>query len=167
MGGSGSGGCRVGSGRKPKAQAVRALHGTKRRLRAAEASARGAVALPADLSDGARGVWGNLAPHAREARTLTVATAAAFADLCEAIVSKRAMAAQIARDGLTYLKVTVDGAGQEQAEIKAHPLIAQHRGMMQRVETGLLRFGLSPNGKPLESALPVEVDPFAEFDTIQ
>jgi hypothetical protein len=122
-----------------------------------------AVPMPADLPADQRQVWLELAPHAREARTLTHGTAQAFRDLCEAIVLKRSMLARLEADGLTYLKVTIDGSGQEHTEVKAHPLLAQHRGMMQRVEAGMTRFRLSPIGKEMATSEP-EADPFAEFD---
>lgn len=57
------------------------------------------------------------------------------------------MAAQILADGMTYIAVTVDGAGQERESRKAHPLIGPHRGMMQRVEAGMVAFRLGPIGK--------------------
>lgn len=134
-----------------------------RERRRTPAAAVTLIAAPADLPEAQREVWNELAPHACAAKTLTEGTVAAFRDLIEAIVIKREMLAQIRRDGLTYLKVTIDGSGQEHTEVKAHPLIGQHRGMMQRVEQGMLRFRLSPMGKELEQPEPPE-DPFAEFD---
>ena len=79
------------------------------------------------------------------------------------MVIKRAMWAQIDHEGLTYFKVTVDGAGTEHRELRAHPLLAQHRGMMQRVEVGLARFRLAPAGKELAPAAPA-IDEWSDFD---
>lgn len=82
-------------------------------------------------------------------RTLNEDTKDAFRDLCELIVWRRRLLAQIERDGLTYTKVSVDGAGVEHTELKKHPLLGEYRGLMQRVEAGRLRFRLAPNGKAL------------------
>jgi hypothetical protein len=120
--------------------------------------------MPSDLPAEQAAVWGELAPLALTQRTLLAATVQAFRDLCEAIVLKRSMLERIEADGLTYLKVTVDGAGTEHSELKAHPLISQHRGMMQRVEAGLARFRLAPIGKEILPAAEPS-DPFDEFDS--
>lgn len=119
--------------------------------------------MPEDLPEGQRVVWLELAGHATEQGTLVPATVSAFRHLCAAIVARDQMAEQIQADGLTYVKITVDGSGQEHSELKAHPLISQHRGMMQRVEAGLVRFRLSPIGKDMAPPAEPE-DPFQEFD---
>lgn len=158
------GGSRPGSGRKPKEDSRRVLEGGRDRRK--PGSAPGKVELipaPTDLPAEQAAVWNDLAPHACAQRTLTAQTVQAFRDLCEAIVVKRAMLGRIQADGLTYQKVTVDGTGTEHVELKSHPLISQHRGMMQRVEAGMVRFRLAPVGK--EIALPKKpADPFEEFD---
>ncbi len=69
-------------------------------------------------------IWAELAPHAFTARTLTRSTQAAFEMLCRNIVLERAFA------------TSALGAGG-----------ADHRGMIQRVNTGLKDFGLAPLGK--------------------
>lgn len=142
MGGRGSGGARVGSGQKPRDPVT--VPGKPPEVPVE------LLPPPADLTPDQAGVWNELAPHACSARTLVRATVASFSDLCEAIVLKRKLMKQIEEDGYTFQKVTVDGSGQEHSETKAHPLLAQHRGMMQRVEAGLLRFKLAPMGKPIE-----------------
>lgn len=165
MGGKGSGGARVGAGRKSKTQAQKWLGGNagKRGSRAKpKPAAIALIAAPPNLSADQVAAWNELAPHACAERTLVAGTVAAFRDLCEAIVVKRELLEQIQKDGYTYLKVTIDGAGQEHQEVKAHPLLAQHRGMMQRVEAGMLRFRLSPIGKEL---LPPE-KPKDEWDDL-
>lgn len=169
MGGKGSGGARIGAGRKSNEEAARWLGGNagKRGKRAKRPESAGRtpelIPVPSGMPEEQATVWNALAPHACGERTLVPATVQAFRDLCEAIVLKRRMLAQIERDGFTYLRVTIDGAGQEHTEARAHPLITQHRGLMQRVEAGMLRFRLSPMGKALE---PVEApkDEWAEFD---
>lgn len=144
------GGARPGSGRKPKDKAQAALHGSRRtsvvRFPSAPQSpltsaqvAPSAVECPSELADDARAVWTSLAPHALAAGTLTEGTAAAFALLCRQVVLEKALAA--GRD-----------AG-----------LASHRGMMQRVEAGYVRFALAPMGKPVARQAEAAADPFAEF----
>src|SRR5712671_5989268 len=130
-----SGGLRVNAGRPRKDKTLGWLGGHSGKRGKAPAKPTAVPVLPVvpmpELPAEQQAVWSELAPHAREARTLIPSTAGAFRDLCEAIVLKRALLARIEQDGLTYLKVSVDGAGVEHTEIKAHPLLAQHRGMMQ------------------------------------
>jgi len=175
MGGRGSGGARMGAGAKSKGARILALQGGRIRSEGAKISQEAErtplpeVSQPESLSEAEKAVWVELAPHALEARTLTPGTVAAFRDLCEAIVLKRMMLAEILTDGLTTTKVTLQmdekGGGLQSVEKKAHTLLAQHRGMMQRVEAGLQRFRLAPMGK--EIVVPVkDVDPFAEFEAV-
>lgn len=56
--------------------------------------------------------------------------------------------------GLTFIQVTVDGAGQEQQTLKAHPLMAPYRQLTKSVEALLARFCLAPFGKPVAGAGP-------------
>ena len=165
------GGARVGSGRKPKGASILSLHGGRVRNAANVPSTVPnqpfePVNTPQDLPDVQQAVWNELAPHALEARTLTAGTAAAFRDLCEAIVLKRMMLAEILADGLTGTKVTVQmdesGGGLQSVEKKAHTLLSQYRGMMQRVEAGFTRFRLAPMGKEIVVEQKA-VDPFEEF----
>jgi hypothetical protein len=142
------GGSRPGTGRKPKDAAAASLHGSRQRAlvrfptpqAAVSPAIRTAVDPPTDLPSKARRVWEALAPFAHEKLTLYPETAAAFAMLCRAVVTERKLA-----------KGKTEGG-------------SAHRGMMQRVEAGYLRFGLAPNGKPILKPAPVAADPFAEFD---
>ena len=109
---------------------------------------------PKDMTDVQKDFWKQLAPLAAIQRTLTTETAHAFRDLCEAIVLKRLMLEQINIDGLTM--------SDEDGVVKAHPLITHHRGLMQRVEAGLMRFRLSPVGKEMA---PVDT-PKDEWDDL-
>ncbi len=172
MGGKGSGGARVGAGRKSKTDAERWLSGNAGKrgipVRQAPEGAGKAVELipvPPDLPADQAEVWNALAPHACGERTLLPATVQAFRDLCEAIVMKRRLLAEMERDGFTYLRVTIDGSGQEHTEVKAHPLMSQHRGLMVRVESGMTRFRLAPTGKALVSP-EAPKDEWAEFDQV-
>ena len=145
------GGRRPGAGRKLKDRGLAALHGSRQRTvvrfpAPAVAVSAGVpaapVACPEPLDEEAAAVWERLAPHALAAQTLTDGTAQAFALLCRQVVLERKLAA-------------CADAGH-----------ASHRGMMQRVEAGYVRFALAPMGKPIMSAKPVEADPFAEFERI-
>lgn len=84
-------------------------------------------------------MWAREAPFALAALTLTTGTADAFELHCRNVV----LEAKLARS---------KGAGG-----------ASHRGMIAAVTAGRLRFGTSPNGKPLAVQKPA-ADPFAEFD---
>jgi hypothetical protein len=134
MGGRGSGGRRVGAGRRPKPPGVHLVDGTESRSNVlAHPSAAAATVErfdpPANLDDpAARGVWDELAPHAFEAGTLTPATSAAFAMLCRAVVRERALSKTKACGG------------------------TNHRGLMQRVATSMKDFAIAPLGKPLGHA---------------
>jgi hypothetical protein len=143
MGGKGSGGARIGAGRKPKALAAHLLHGTA----TARARTTGSpppvepFPPPVGLPDDVRAAWLDLAPHAFTARTLTPATAYAFTLLCRNIVLERALAtAAVTRGG------------------------PDHRALIQRLDIELARFCLAPIGKALWDPVPATEDPFAEFD---
>jgi hypothetical protein len=135
MGGKGSGGRRVGSGKKRKSDLEHAIAGTT--------SARGVLLThpsstaiapieafdpPATLRGKALRVWLELAPLAFEARTLTRSTEVSFVMLCRNVALERKMAA-------------TRGAGG-----------ANHRGMIQRVDAEMAKFCLSPFGKPMYDA---------------
>lgn len=133
------GGRRPGAGRKPKSEAERALDGNanhKGRVLTHPAASTYVVppALPAldesdcpnDLSFDERKVWLELAPHAIANGTLTDATALSFRLLCRNVVLERAFANSVNDKGS-----------------------ANHRGILQRVDAELLRFNLSPCGKPM------------------
>lgn len=124
VGGSGSGGRRVGSGQKGK-RAVIVRHPS------APAAARDTFDPPTTLRGRARGVWDELAPSAFELRTLTRATEVSFVILCRNVALERQMASK------KY------GKGN-----------ANHRGILQRVDAELAHFCLAPFGKPLSEAKP-------------
>lgn len=149
-----AGGARVGAGRKPTKPRV---------VRVAESGARvfsGAIVQggrepegdvsaipPADLPAEQRDFWHRYAALAIEKRTLTSHTGASFRLLCELDAEKREVKATIDRDGRTFIKVTVDGAGVEHQELKAHPLTSAYGRTCKAVETLMARFGLAPFGK--------------------
>ncbi len=100
-------------------------------------------------------VWSDLATHAVQLGTLTTETAAAFADLVELRVRRTVMLKAIEKDGYTI--ATEFG-------LKAHPLLPQYRGVVQRIEAGMARFSLAPMGKSLGPTGDKPADPFAAFD---
>jgi phage terminase small subunit len=182
VGGVGSGGARVGSGRKKKTDTERRLGGNAgrrapRRPRASDASgvdvppsppkappALELIPAPAFLTDEQRAVWNVEAPHAVEQRTLTPATVAEFADFCKAVVIERKLLETIEKQGWTIHTSKVDATGNEISELKKHPLVSDHRQWLQRVEQKRIRFRLSPMGKELVPDQETPADPFSEFD---
>jgi len=154
------GGLRAGAGRKPVDAGVLAVRGGESRLPAKQAK-QAAVALPElsapdDLPAVQKAVWRTLAPLAARARTLTPETVPAFRDLCEAIMVKRALWAQIEADGLMQTRPR-----------KAHPLLSRYQIQVGRVETKQARFLLEATGRPAP-AVEKEADPFDEFEgTVQ
>lgn len=160
MGGQGSGGARVGAGRKRKALKDKVLHGTATRAERAQAAQEPApiipVPAPRNLPARERAVWDQLAPHALAEKTLTAETADAFRELCEAIVLRRRIAETIEVDGLTI---------ETPLGLKAHPLMTHLRGLMQRVNAVRLQFRLAPFGKAFTAAPDASQDDgFEDFD---
>jgi hypothetical protein len=107
------------------------------------------VPMPEGMAIEEQLVWAQLAPLALAERTLIPATADRFRLLCESRALLQRMHQTLMKEGLTYVAVTVDGAGQERQLLKAHPLVSQHKSMLQRVEAGMKDFKLAPTGKPL------------------
>jgi len=135
-----SGGRRPGAGKKPKTKADRELDGnaghrprsvaplTSLAWRASAPPPAAPVVdefdAPDDLTAEERSAWLELAPHAFKNRTLTRATALSFRILCRNVWLERVLSSK-------------------------EPGSAAHRGMLQRVDAELLRFNLSPCGKPM------------------
>jgi phage terminase small subunit len=172
MGGIGSGGPRVGSGPRPMSARERRLGGNagRRRLsavaapRPVEAVAAPRVAMPAGLPDAAAAVWTRLAPHAREAQTLTPYTADALADLCAAVAARDQIRAQIARDGWVTTTTRRLPDGEVRTEQRKHALATDLVAWERIVMAGLARFRLAPVGKELLPPSAPPDDPFAVFD---
>lgn len=139
------GGSRVGSGRKPKAGTVQPFTPV---VHQGGLDVSGLAVPPSDLPEGQDGFWRSYAGLAVEQGTLTAHTVAAFRLLCELDAEKRETKATIDRDGRTYIKVVVDGAGNEHQELKAHPLKSDYAKLAKSVETLMARFKLAPFGKP-------------------
>lgn len=128
----GWGGRRVGAGRKPRTlRVVAPYEPAAPKPPTTNPDAGGGVPVvadfnaPDDLSPSERGVWLKLAPHALSRQTLTKATALGFEMLCRNIVLERILAMDMdARGG------------------------PNHRGLIASIDRELLRFDLSPNGRP-------------------
>jgi hypothetical protein len=149
MGGAGSGGARSGSGPKPRSARVVSLRGGRAGL-PDDASLPEQVVRPAALSAKEAAQWDGLASHAIEHGTLVPSTVAAFVLLCKLSVMADEMYSTLLEDGFTYIKVTVDGAGKQHDELKAHPLVSQHRNTIQRIESLMVKFKVAPMGKPVD-----------------
>lgn len=140
------GGARVGSGRKPKYPRAVATTDVEPQIGSADV----AVPLipPTDLSVAQRDFWQRYAARAIEKRTLTIHTVEAFRELCEVAAEKQKVLQTIEEDGRTFIKVTVDGSGQEHQELKAHPLKGDYARLAKLVQNMMEKFMLAPFGKP-------------------
>lgn len=156
MGGVGSGGFRVGAGRKKKNQTQHWLGGDagkrglgKRGKKAPPPPDTTVIAPPWTLDEKTRNVWESLAPHACTARTLTPATTRDFRDLCELVVD------------LDGVRVAMRQAGWTDDGLR---LATTYRGLVQRVEAKMRAFRLAPIGREMATEAPKPTDPFAEFE---
>jgi len=139
------GGKRPGAGRPIK-------FGVVPRDPAADASVmKGLVVLepPADIEADDASVWRDLAPIATALGTLSASTVPGFRHLCQVTARSTAIAARIDAEGWTFLKVTIDGSGQEHTEPRKHPLWSVLQNLYLRREYGLRSFKLLPDGKPV------------------
>lgn len=102
---------------------------------------------PSDLPEDQQDFWRRNAPRAIAQGTLTGRTVEAFRLLCEMDLERRETKKTIDRDGRTFIKVTVDGSGQEHQELKAHPLKGDYARLCKSVENLMARFKLAPFGK--------------------
>ena len=162
-----SGGKRVGAGRKPRsslrAVATRRVPSEEKPKVADDALRR----VPAGLADDQAAIWETYAGPAIEAGTLTSRMVGAFAFMVKLIAQEQAILVQIEADGWTFTKVTIDGAGQEQRELKAHPLCPHYRGIVQRVDAQMKSFAVAPFGKPVDPTQSAQapVNPWARVVT--
>ena len=138
------GGARIGAGRKPGPKL-----GSDLARVIAHPSAGPAVMpapievvdLPVDLSTAARAVWVRQAPHATAQRTLTPASAVAFARYCEVVVLERQARKSPAKRGGS-----------------------NHLGLIKQLNAYELQFMLMPAGKPMTQPVVAAVaDPDEAF----
>lgn len=140
------GGARLGAGRKAKQ--IQAFTPTVH-TGGKEGVTHGVSAIPPeDLPVEQRAFWHRYAPAAIQKGTLTPQTETAFRLLCETESEKNATRQTIDGDGRTFLKITVDGAGVEHQELKAHPLTSSYHRLIKATEALMARFGMAPFGKP-------------------
>lgn len=130
------GGSRIGSGQKPQGP-LAAIDGGKDPL----------ATPPSDLPEAQHAFWIENAPKAIEKGTLTTHTITAFRLLCEVDEERRASLDTIRDQGRTYIKHSVDGAGVEREELKAHPLTGAYGRLAKSQEATMRAFGLAPFGK--------------------
>ena len=134
------GGKRAGAGRKPKSERDRFLDGNAGHRPKVVAHPSSVPTDPApapidefdapnDLTTDERNVWLQLAPHAFAARTLTKGTELAFKMLCRNVLLEKEMRASVLDRGRSA-----------------------HQGLIAKVDAELLRFSLSPCGKPMAEA---------------
>jgi hypothetical protein len=146
---TGWGGARVGTGQKGNRELV-------------EVTDTSLAAPPDDVPADEQGFWLEYASLAIEKGTLTKHTVPSWRLLCELDAEKRATRATLDKDGRTFLKVTVDGAGVEHQELKAHPLTGAYGRLAKAVEALMARFGLAPFGKAEPKAKVAVVNEWAE-----
>jgi hypothetical protein len=143
----GRGGARVGAGRKPKTPLeFPVIDGGKSDAGLIHAEP------PDDVPESHKKAWRLNAPLAIQRGTLTPQTGPQFRALCRIEAELSATDATIEADGRTFVKVTVDGAGQEHQELKAHPLLSHYRALLKQQQSLLKDFMLGPFGKPIAVA---------------
>ena len=162
MGGRGSGGRRIGAGRKRKDNVVAFTHGSRQRAGQAQEAPvvpGDPVDPPADITPEQLAVWELHAPDAIRAGTLTKQTARSFVHLvCASEVIYNRIMATLEADGWTYQKRTELGS-----EPKTHPAQNRLEYWYRRIVDGHHEFKLAPFGRTVAEPVKV-VDPFAEFE---
>lgn len=162
MGGRGSGGRRIGAGRKRKGTVVAFTHGSRQRLGPAvepPPAPATQVSPPSDITPDELAVWIRHAPDALLAGTLTRGTARSFVRLvCHPEVLYTQAMKTLEAEGWTYQKRTELGV-----EPKVHPEQQRLEFWYRRLVDGHREFKLSPFGKPVGEAAKPD-DPFAEFE---
>lgn len=156
MGGQGSGGSRPGAGRKKKPEHLRLIDGGADRRGPRPDDAAGAappadeaapaIEAPAGLTDAELAVWNEWAPLAIAERTLTPATARAFAHLCELEADRREIRGRylVGRKGDGALLIL-----QRKEELA---LRREHRTLAKDIKAALKDFKLAPFGKEIDGA---------------
>ena len=164
MGGRGSGGRRIGAGRKPKDNLVAFIQGSRQRGgRPPESPVVTAVPVecPADTAEPERAIWALHAPDAIKAGTLTPQTALSFVQLvCEPRAVYNQILKSIEIEGLTFWQDTESGK-----VLKKHPLITDLNNWHRRVDNGHKAFALAPMGKPV--AVPAKPKDLSPLERLQ
>lgn len=148
------GGARLGAGRKPQAMYV-VPQGAAASTTGGEVIKGEPIPPPEHLSEAKRAVWERFAPQAHAIGTLIPGKEGGFELLCDVTAKYEAIERIIDTEGWTYLKVTIDGAGQEHQEQKRHTLWPQLAIFAVRRQQALKEFCLTANGRPSSSGAPV------------
>lgn len=153
------GGKRLGSGRKPHTRSERWLGGNAGKRPLALVTARpevgqsggGAPAQvpesPSVLTDEEATYWALWAPMAVGRGMLHEETKPGFVLLCQQARRAALLWSDIDARGLVYEKIVADSLGNENRELKAHPLLGHWRALMARVEQLQARYGIAADGK--------------------
>lgn len=169
MGGKGSGGRRIGSGRKKKPTHLRGIDGgAGRRGPAGDRDvdpvdvASALMDAPASLGPGECVIWQEWAPLAHAAGTLTPSTLGNFVQLCQAEVDRRELRDRytIWRDAEgTPLALLVMDAKEELSVRR------EHRTLSKDIHARMKDFLIAPFGKELVQADPGAgaIDPLDAF----
>lgn len=156
MGGPGSGGSRVNSGPPSKSYKLRWLSGNAGHRTRTELDERAEKTAsvagecpepPAEMLEAQARYWRQWAPLAHRRGMLDEDRTAGFALLCRTAAEADEFLEVIKEQGLTYKKVTIDGAGQQHEEIRSHPILSHYRGHLHRMEQLMARYGLAADGK--------------------
>lgn len=148
----GRGGARIGAGRKP----LQTLEFPV--IDGGLVAASPLLNPPDDLPEDQVPYWRLHAKRALSRGTLIEDTVPAFRSLCEIEAELAVTKKTIDHDGRTFIKVTVDGAGNEHQELKPHPLMAHWRSG-RKDRAGLFQqFMLGPFGKPVAVPTKTKVD---------
>lgn len=150
------------SGRRRKSAAQRHLHGSvtreHHRARPEPVYTVEAPDPPASLSGDAKKEWDRITPMLVEKRLIARVDLAVLAGYCTlfGMVEQGRREIQSPDFRTTYMKITVDGNGDEHEEPREHPALKSLRANMQLLRPYLTELGLTPATRakvsPLEEA---------------
>lgn len=156
-----------GSGRRQKVAALRALQGSKKRPNhhAQPQPKLGRPIKPAYLSPVAVAYWEEMAALLDGEKRLSESDGPWLVSIAEAWGDYQKWRVASETAPLTQAKVSVDGAGVEHVEVKAHPVHQQVRFARKALTDLLKEAGLTPTSRSRVSmpAEDVSVDPAETF----
>ena len=159
-------------GTGPRAKTVRQhqLEGTKQKCRhdgyQNADPPMGDPPKPEGLSEMAAAEWHRMCDRMRLAGTLATTDDAALLRYVRSFELVERLEAQLATEPLTFLKVTVDGSGQEHQEKKANPLVSKVLAAQPPVRALLAELGQTPASRArvrIPGASKDDVDPSTDF----
>lgn len=102
---------------------------------------------PRHLSQAAKTIWNQFAPHVWQLGLLTVIDTEGFGRWCEIVASNRRLTKAIARDGEMVKETVHDSNGQAVVKLKPNPRLAVLRaGEKEQRQIGGL-YGLDPTSR--------------------